>query len=465
MAAEIPGSGGIAALLALIEETFPLPRRFRAGLPADVAELSRLLTNARPEREAGYLGRPGFLSAYLRYFLPWNVFRLHRLLSLDAVPLPALSDGDAVTDLGSGPLTLPVALWLARPELRKLHLEFRCVDHTGAALDAGKKLFLALTEKNKNPRTGGTPESGSGWIIKTIRGPLDVPVYGGGAKLVGAVNVFNEVYPHGPPGEGAEEAADLLNSLCVPDGAVFAVEPGNPRGGVFIAGLRSALLERKRQPLAPCPHHGRCPLPGGRGPDSAAAYRRPGGNRGGKAKWCHFAFDTRSAPAALCRLSEEAGIPKERAAVSFLLAGPAAPSADLKRIRDNAPSMDLKRMRDNAPPPAAAPSADLKRIHDNAPSMDLKRIRDTAPPPAAASPADVKRVRVISDAFPLLLTAGGQWGRYGCSGQGLVLVAGNRREMEKAESGSLLELPFPKDGKRDPKTGALVIRSRETAFS
>jgi hypothetical protein len=36
--------------------------------------------------------------------------------------------------------------------------------------------------------------------------------------------------------------------------------------------------------------------------------------------------------------------------------------------------------------------------------------------------------------------------------------------MEKAESGSLLELPFPKDGKRDPKTGALVIRRRETAF-
>jgi hypothetical protein len=72
---------------------------------------------------------------------------------------------------------------------------------------------------------------------------------------------------------------------------------------------------------------------------------------------------------------------------------------------------------------------------------------------------DVKRIRVISDAFPLFQTAAGQWGRYGCSEQGLVLVAGDRREMEQAESGSLPELPFSKEGKRDPKTGALVIRS------
>ncbi|MDR2662374.1 MAG: rRNA methyltransferase [Treponema sp.] len=423
-------SGGIAALPALIEETFPLPRRFRAGLPGDVAELSRLLTSAGPEREAGYLGRPRFLSAYLRYFLPWNVFRLHRVLSLDAVPL-VLSDGDAITDLGSGPLTLPIALWLARPELRKLRLEFRCIDRTGAALDAGKKLFLALTEQNKIPQPGGAAGTdlpgGSGWIIKTIRGPLDTPVYGGGAKLVGAVNVFNEVYPQGPPGEGAEKAAALLGSLCAPEGAVFAMEPGNPRGGAFIAGLRSALLERKRSPLAPCPHHGHCPLPGGALPDYAAAYHRPGGSRGGKAKWCHFAFDTRPAPAALCRLSEEAGIPKERAAVSFLLAGPAGKTA-------------------------AGPADNVA-----ASSPDVKRMRDNTPSPAAALPADLKRIRVISDAFPLLQTAPSQWGRYGCSEQGLVLIAGNRWEMEQTESGSLLELPFPKDEQRDPKTGALIV--------
>jgi hypothetical protein len=404
-------SGGIAALPALIEKTFPLPRRFRAGLSGDVAELSRLLTSARPEREAGYLGRPRFLSAYLRYFLLWNVFRLQRVLSLDAVPL-VLSDGDAVTDLGSGPLTLPIALWLARPELRKLRLEFRCIDRTGAALEAGKKLFLALAEKSKMPRAGGTAGSGSaagsgpatesgptpGWIIKTIRGPLDTPVYGGGAKLVCAINVFNEVYRQGPPGEGAEKAAALLGSLCAPEGAVFAVEPGNPRGGAFIAGLRSALPERT--PLAPCPHHGRCPLSGG--PDPAGPYRGPRRSPGGKAKWCHFAFDTGDAPAALCRLSEEAGIPKDRAAVSFLLAGPAGKTA--------------------------------------------------------GAPAEITRIRVISDPFPLPRTAPGLWGRYGCSERGLVLVTGNPREMEQAESGALLELPFPKDKQRDPKTGALVIR-------
>jgi hypothetical protein len=130
-------------------------------------------------------------------------------------------------------------------------------------------------------------------------------------------------------------------------------------------------------------------------------------------------------------------------------------------------------MRDNAPPLAAALSADVKRIRDNAAALsvnlkrmranaaavppDVKRMRDNAPPPAAALSADIKRIRVISDAFPLSQTAADRWGRYGCSEQGLVLVAGDRREMEQAVSGSLPELPFPKEGKRDPKTGALVI--------
>ena len=61
---------------ALIEKTFPLPGRFRSALPSDVAELSRLLTSGRGERGLSYLGRPNLLSAYLRYFLPWNLYRL-----------------------------------------------------------------------------------------------------------------------------------------------------------------------------------------------------------------------------------------------------------------------------------------------------------------------------------------------------------------------------------------------------
>jgi hypothetical protein len=319
-------------LLRIIEKTFPVPRRFRSTLPGDVAELSRLLTSARPDREGGYLGRPNLLSAYLRYFLPWNVFRLYRLFSLvsgpdglpegtgdpdggRAAPFPGLTGGDAVTDIGAGPLTLPVALWLFRPELRKLDLEFRCVDHNGSALEAGRKLFAAL----ETAESGNFRETRETWKIRTIRDSVSAPVRGEKAALVTAINVFNEMYQRDNPASAAEKAAKILERLCSDKGTILVMEPGVPKSGAFIAALRDCLLERGKKIAAPCTHEGPCPLPGGYGGR-------------GKAKWCHFAVDTAEAPPELHRLSAAAGIPKERAVFSFLLTGKAG-SGDRAKIR------------------------------------------------------------------------------------------------------------------------------------
>ncbi|GAB1481905.1 hypothetical protein MASR2M78_07200 [Treponema sp.] len=164
--------GSLDAFLDLIEKTQPLPGRFRSQLPRDVADLSHSLTDQRSDRDDGYLGKPAQLSAYLRYFLPWNLYRLVRLLP--SLPLN-LKDGDAITDLGSGPLTVPIALWLSRPELRSLHLEFRCLDRTGKVLEAGNKLFAALVVGTNSP-----------WKIRTIRGSLGARIDGPKAALVTA---------------------------------------------------------------------------------------------------------------------------------------------------------------------------------------------------------------------------------------------------------------------------------------
>jgi hypothetical protein len=123
----------------------------------------------------------------------------------------------------------------------------------------------------------------------------------------------------------------------------------------------------------------------------------------------------------LRELSAAAGIPKERAALSFLLALP----PDLKRSQLNAP-----------PEPETAPYGKNSALIT---------------------------IRIISDSFPVLelsLPGGGEnSGRYGCSEKGLVLVAGKRREMEQAVSGSLLKLPLA-GGIRDPRTGAPVALCR-----
>jgi SAM-dependent methyltransferase len=362
---------------ALIDKAFPLPGRFRSALPSDVAELSRLLTSGRGERGLSYLGRPNLLSAYLRYFLPWNLYRLCRLLpGLDIT----LAANDRITDLGCGPLTFAAALHICRPDLRSVPLEFYCIDRSGPALDAGKKFFAALAGEN-------TP-----WKIHTVKGDINT-AKPKPAALVCAVNVFNEMYGDISRNgteilrRNAEKAARLLAAHASASSAILVVEPGFPRCGEFISLLRTVFLQRGRRPAAPCPHDTACPLPGG----------GEGGHAGVKKRWCHFAFDTDDAPAALHRLSHAAKLPKERAVLSFLF---------------------------------------------------------TAPANAAAANATAT-LRVISDAFPLPPS---RFGRYCCSPQGLVLLAAGKTAIEKTASGALVNAIVKED--RDPKSGAFIAEKQ-----
>jgi hypothetical protein len=396
----------LASIPALVEKTFPIPARFRAALPADVAELFRFLTFERTERGASYLGKPALLSAYLRYYLPWNIYRLCRLFA--ALPI-GLKDNDAINDLGAGPLTLAVSLWISRPDLRDTPLEFRCLDKTAAVLDAGKKLFAALTANTACP-----------WTVRTIRGEihgfgrqrgkaLSVEIRGKPAALSAAVNVYNELFWDFSPmdkeglGRFASSQARLLSSLTESAGSVLIVEPGIPRSGEFISLLRSSLIKEKRLPLSPCPHSGPCPLLGG---------KPPSGRIQSKAKWCHFALNTEDAPEELHRLSAAMKLPKERAALSFVLAGAAAKNP--------------------------------------------------------AKRAGREKIRILSDCFLLSADSPGArsrddktWGRYGCAERGLVLVTGSRRALEASQAGALEELTL-EDGMIDAKSGAWIARKNET---
>jgi len=380
---------------ALIDKTFPLPGRFRSKLPSDVAELSRLLTSDRGQRGLSYLGRPNLLSAYLRFFLPWNLYRLCRLLpGLDI----GLGANDVITDLGCGPLTFAAALWICRPDLRRVPLEFQCIDRSGPALEAGRKFFAALTSATLTSET--LANETVPWKIRVLKAEL-----GAGktkpAALVCATNVFNEMYGDisrcnaETLKRNAEKSARLLESYA-PDKAacsILIVEPGFPRCGEFIGLLRNALTERGHRPLSPCPHDNNCPL---LGPAHGKA-------KTGKKRWCHFAFETDDAPRALQQLSSAARLPKERAVLSFLFTG-----------RQKNPGATI-------PPPGDKVSTQ--------------------------HPA-----RVISDAFPLPRQ---RLGRYACSRQGLALLTGEESVIGKAGSGTLVNAVFKK-GERDAKSGALL---------
>ena len=401
----------------LIDKTFPLPARFRPSLKQDVAELSRLLTSERPERGSSYLGKPALLSAYLRYFFPWNIYRLSRAFGL--LPLE-LKPNDAINDLGAGPLTLAASLWVSRPDLRNIPLEFRCLDRTAAVLEAGKKFFAALAP--------GCP-----WTVRTIRGELrrngslSVEIRGKPAALSAAVNVYNELFwgisPHDEDGlrRFADNQARLLSSLTESSGSILVVEPGIPRSGEFISLLRSGLMSQNRFPLAPCTHCCSCPLPGGRTKNKTA-------------KWCHFAFDTEDAPLELHRLSAAAKIPKERAVLSFLLAGPKLAEGHTTEAKK---PVKIRIISDSFPVDSGG---------EKTPTGKQKSLNMERGPAMKRGPAMEKRPAA--------------WGRYGCSGHGLVLVTGSRAAMEKIPPGALEELPLIK-GATDAKSGALVAKKND----
>jgi len=387
----------------IIGKTFHIPERFHHALPSQVAELSRLLTNRKGDRSLSYLSRPNFLAAYLRYFVPWNIYRLCHLIPNLKL---SLSGGDTVVDLGCGPLTFVCALWISMPDLRDIPLEFYCIDRCAPALEAGKKFFAAVCKDNNSVNM---------WKIHLVKENIDVRKTANitnkrkKAALVCAVNLFNEMYENVPHADKdglkhiAENSARLMHGQALAEASLLTVEPGVPQSGHFISFLRSAFSELGRPPLSPCTHQSACPMTAG---SAFSAGRSQADKRSNtKKRWCHFAFETTNAPKDLHRLSAAAGIPKERLVFSYLFTGAVSRTAHVLK-------------------------------------------------------AEPVTIRVISDEFPL---PNNRYGRYGCCACGLVLLTGKKSRIEEIKHGDLVsqnKLTAPvsaENRQRDMKSGALIV--------
>ena len=387
----------------IAQSAMPANSKQLVALPKQIRELSHQMTDDRAARRLGYMNEKTFLASYVRYFMWWNLVRLTRLFA--NLDFDFLSDGGVCLDIGSGPLTLPCALWLSRPDLRQKKLVWYVMDISQLALSLGEEIFLSVAAA-----TGGEP-----WKIVRVKGPLGTPVKQK-ANFVTCANMFNELLQSRggePPDFLAKKYSQaLFNYLDFSEQAspaIFLAEPGTPGSGRFCSLMRDAFVRRGLLALAPCPHLGNCPMDG-----------RKSGKGGATGKWCNFAFDTDDAPKKLLALSAKAGIPKERAVISFVLAGAAQKSL------------------------AGPKSGGLS-------SQDKVASTETACKPKTCGGL----LRVASDIIRLPPEREGQKprvGHYACSEQGLVLAIS--KGGKRVYSGDLLELETesfasPKSGRRD----------------
>ena len=462
--------------LAAAARAFPIPRAHRADLPFAVRDLSRMLTAERTSLNQPYWSAPRYLSAYLHYFLPWNLFRLSWLIpSLD---LP-LQSGATILDLGSGPLTLPIALWCCRPDLRGVPLNFICTDVATKPMETGRDILQALAGKN------------SPWRIRLVRAPLEKALgaasgeKGAGLDCILAGNVLNElpVARNMSLEQRLESIMGLAFRKLAPEGRMLLVEPGTRLGGKMIALSRKGALHQGFSPLAPCPHSGPCPMI-----EQPLHYAASPDYTG----WCHFIHPADSAPAVLTDLGKKAHLEKDSLAISCLFlerpAGDAAHNAGQGRAvaeksaarnasfqndedgamlsanRHNDADDDLDALEalyneimaeDSLPAsnqrgssPSSSPARQSAQGHDSP---------EARPAPAIEQPSSPYGVvRVISDLIRLPDEA--EPARYSCCAKGLALLA----DAVRVPSGGAVSIRWPAHEERDQKTGALILRREPT---
>lgn len=266
----------------LLDGVFPLSPKHRAALHRDVQSLSDALTSERGDDLPDYFAHPNWISAYLRWFLPWNLIRLSTLFASLDFPAPT----GQVLDLGAGPATLALAAHIARPDWRDKAISWILLDKKIKPLHLGRDLLRAAVGPD------------SPWKAFLVKEPIEKArgAVRGDFALLACANALNERLEGIPDPESTLDR--LLGPLWNRAGLhCLFVEPGTRLGGKAVSTVRDLALEAGFHPVSPCPHSGPCPLP--------------------RNTWCHFAVDAGVAPKWLKDLAAKARLTKSEAQLAF----------------------------------------------------------------------------------------------------------------------------------------------------
>ena len=119
------------------------------SLASDIIELSNLFTKNREVLPLHYLNNKNLRRAYMMYFLPSNIYKIHLpLKELSLHPQKILSKKEIkILDLGSGPgTTILGILDFFSKQKKRPSLEFTAIDSVVENLSIAKDLFKLFTE-------------------------------------------------------------------------------------------------------------------------------------------------------------------------------------------------------------------------------------------------------------------------------------------------------------------------------
>jgi ribosomal protein RSM22 (predicted rRNA methylase) len=226
------------------------------ALAADVARLSSLLTREREDLPAAYLKDKRLRQAYLLYFVPSNLAKIHLpLRELSLPPKGILSKEQLrILDIGSGPGTAMLGTldFFSQQGERPL-LQFTAVDQVGENLKDAENLFRSWRDR-----------TGMNASLRTIRSDVEKTMDrlpGERHDIIILSNVLNELF-HGDEERVAKRTLfvkNMLHRLLATDGSCIIIEPALRETSRELLMVRDGLLEERFTIYSPCLGNGKCP--------------------------------------------------------------------------------------------------------------------------------------------------------------------------------------------------------------
>ncbi len=267
-------------------------------LATNVARLSAMLTRDRQSLPAAYLKDPELRDAYVRYFLPANVKKVHRALTdLSLHPDWLLSSGRLrVLDLGTGPGTSllgVLSFFSDRPQ--RPSLTCVAVDRVAENLRTAEDLFTSYKNSAAVDATLKTIRADIEGAEQLAEEPFDYVIFS---------NVLNELFPlrEGRTAKRAGLVQGILGRLLAEKGSCIIIEPALRTTSRDLLEVRDVLLTRGFHVYAPCLTEKNCP---------ALASARD---------WCHedIPWDP---PALIKEIDRLTGLRKDSLKFSYLVLG------------------------------------------------------------------------------------------------------------------------------------------------